>query len=185
VSSSEPWASTSDGGPGDGVTDEAVEAFWVEARRRAKLESLPGYFGPSVIASVRPPAWAFGDDRVTADELLGLVLDGEKTATASAAEDYVGDDNPLPEPGALSIVLDGSGRPRALIGTTDVTVVPFDRVDDAHAAAEGEGDGSLEQWRAEHERFFTDHDPLGRGFRRDMPVVLERFQLLHPKPPRR
>lgn len=181
MSSSEPWASTSE----PAASDEAVEAFWVEARRRAKLESLPGYFGPSVLASVRPPAWAFGGDRVTADELLGLVLDGEKTATASAADDYAGEDDPLPEVGALSIVLDGSGRPRALIGTTEVRVVAFDEVDADHAAAEGEGDGSLEQWRTEHERFFTDHDRLGRGFRRDMPVVLERFRLLFPKPPRR
>ncbi|WP_299055290.1 ASCH domain-containing protein [uncultured Nocardioides sp.] len=187
MSSSEPSASTSEpsepSGPSDG-SDEAVEAFWVEARRRAKLESLPGYFGPSVIASLRPPAWAFGADRVTADELVGLVLDGEKTATASAAEDYVGDESPLPEAGALDIVLDGSGRPRALIGTTAVRVVAFDEVDADHAAAEGEGDGSLAQWRAEHERFFTDNDPLGRGFRHDMPVVLERFRLLYPKPPR-
>lgn len=181
MSSSEPSASTSE--PTDGA-DEAVEAFWVEARRRAKLESLPGYFGPSVLASVRPPAWAFGADRVTADELIGLVLDGEKTATASAAEDYVGDESPLPEAGSLSIVLDGSGRPRALIGTTEVRVVAFDKVDADHAAAEGEGDGSLAQWRAEHERFFTENDPLGRGFRPDMPVALERFRLLHPKPPR-
>lgn len=168
-----------------GPEDAAVEAFWVEARRRAKLESLPGYFGPSVLASVRPPAWTFGADRVTADELLGLVLDGVKTATASAAEDYEADDEPLPERGTLGIVLDGSGRPRALIGVTDVAVVPFGRVDADHAYAEGEGDRTLEQWREEHERFFTEHDPAGRGFRSGMPVVLERFRLLFPQPPRR
>ncbi|GAA1909986.1 hypothetical protein GCM10009737_09250 [Nocardioides lentus] len=167
------------------ASDAAVETFWVEARRRAKLESLPGYLGPSVIASVRPPAWAFGADRVTADELLGLVLEGTKTATASAAEDYTATGEPLPERGTLGIVLDGSGRPRALIGVTDVAVVAFDEVGEDHAWAEGEGDRTLAQWRTDHERFFTVQDPTGRGFRPDMPVVLERFRLLHPRAPRR
>jgi len=161
--------------------DEAeIERFWSLARRRAKLEKMPGYFGADPLAAVRPPAWAFGADPEQADALLALVLDGTKTATASAREDYHDDsDEPLPARGALSIVLDGSGRPRALLVTTDVRVVPFDEVDAEHAAAEGEGDRSLEHWRAVHERFFTEVDPNGRGFRRDMPVVLERFEVLY------
>lgn len=158
--------------------DLEIERFWTEARRRGKLESLPGYFGSSPLDVVVPPAWSFGADPDQADRLLALVLDGTKTATASAFEDYTEDD-PVPERGALSIVLDGAGHPRALLATTEVEVVPFDQVDAEHAAAEGEGDRSLAQWRADHERFFTTVDPLGRGFRNDMPVVLERFEVLY------
>ena len=80
----------------------------------------------------------------------------------------------------LGIVLDGDGHPRALVDTTAVEIVPFDKVDDDHALAEGEGDRTLASWRAGHERFFREHDPHGRGFRPDMPVVLERFEVLYP-----
>lgn len=157
-----------------------VERFWHEARRHAGLETMPGYFGPDAISSVPPPTWAFGDD-ADADALLALVLDGTKTAMTSAREDYVGEEQ-LPERGAMSILLDAAGHPRALVATTSVTVVVFDEVDEEHARAEGEGDGTLDSWRASQQRHLTEHDPLGRGFRPDMPVVLEHFELLHPAP---
>ena len=160
--------------------DREIERFWGEARRRGKLETLlPGYFGTDTAGLVRPAAWAFGADPGQADRLLALVLEGTKTATASAFEDYTEDD-PVPEPGSLSIVLDGAGHPRALLATTGVSVVAFDEVGDDHAYAEGEGDRTLRQWRVDHEEFFTQVDPYGRGFRRDMPVVLERFEVLYP-----
>ncbi|MBZ5739968.1 ASCH domain-containing protein [Nocardioides sp. GBK3QG-3] len=159
--------------------DREIERFWSEARRRGKLESLlPGYFGAAPITVVVPPAWSFGADADQADRLLALVLEGTKTATASAFEDYT-DDDPVPERGSLGILLDGAGHPRALIATTEVSVVPFDEVDEEHAYAEGEGDRTLRQWRVDHEEFFTAVDPLGRGFRRDMPVVLEHFTVLY------
>ena len=72
--------------------------------------------------------------------------------------------------------MDGAGEPRALIRTTDVRVVPFSQVDADHAAAEAEGDGSLERWRSGHRDFFE----RTIGFTEDMPVVLERFELLYP-----
>jgi uncharacterized protein YhfF len=159
-----------------------IETFWAMARRQARLESLPGYFGPTPLASVMPPAWSFGATPEQASELAALVVDGLKTATASAAEDYAAEGEPLPEPGVLGIVLDGEGHPRALVGTAEVEVVAFDDVDEDHALAEGEGDRSLAYWREGHERFFREHDPHGRGFRPDMPVVLERFRVLYPAP---
>lgn len=166
------------------VTPE-VEAFWVLARRQARLERLPGYFGPSALVSLPPPAWSFGSSAEQADELAALVAAGTKTATASAADDYAAEGVPLPEPGTLGIVLDGSGHPRALVTTTAVSVVAFDEVTEEHAHAEGEGDRTLAGWRKRHEAFFREHDPHERGFRADLPVVLERFRVLHPKPPKR
>lgn len=126
---------------------------------------------------LRPPAWAFGATSEQADELLGLVLDGAKTATSSSQADYVKEGQELPAPGMLGIVLDGSGHPRALVVTTESRVVPFEDVDSDHARDEGEGDGSLEQWRTVHESFFTEH--ADGGFQPRMPVVLERFRVLY------
>ncbi len=161
------------------TADDAVSAFWENAKRRARLTTLPGYFGPSPLASVQPPAWSFGATPEHADALLELVLAGTKTATATALWDFEAEDEPVPEPGNLSILLDGTGRPRALIVTTDVRTVPFDEVDAEHAWLEGEGDRSLEQWREVHERYFTEHAAHGHGFTRDLPVVLERFEVLY------
>ena len=51
---------------------------------------------------------------------------------------------------------------------------------DVRTREEGEGDRSLECWRAVHERFFAEH--AAGGFRPDMPGLLERFRLLYPTP---
>jgi uncharacterized protein YhfF len=161
------------------VDEAEVERFWALARSQARITSMPGYFGPTTLEVVTPPAWSFGATPEQADALLALVLEGTKTATASALWDFESDGEPLPEPGTLGIVLDGAGHPRALIETTDVAVVPFDEVDEEHAFHEGEGDRSLGHWREVHERFFTDHAEHERGFAPDMPVVLERFRVLY------
>ena len=91
-----------------------IEAFWNVARFHAKLNTLPGYFGPTPLESVPPPDWSFGDD----DGLTQLLADRGSTLTGSR-EEY-GDE--LPEHGALGILCDTAGRPRALVATTGVDV---------------------------------------------------------------
>jgi uncharacterized protein YhfF len=158
--------------------DDELDAFWDIAREHADLAGVPVFFGANPVRTLRPPAWAFGATPEQSDELLGLVLDGTKTATSSSHADYVTAGEELPAPGMLGIVLDGAGKPRALVVTTEARVVPFDQVDADHARDEGEGDRSLEYWRVVHERFFAEQ--AEGGFRPDMPVVLERFSVLHP-----
>lgn len=148
--------------------DAALHQFWAEART-ARPE-LPAQL---------PEAWAFGATPEHADGLLRLVLDGVKTGTASSLCDYEADGDPLPEVGELSIILDGSGAPRAVLETTEVVTVPFDQVTAEHARSEGEGDRTLAAWRQIHERFWTEHSH--GGFAPDMPVVCERFRLIHPR----
>lgn len=146
--------------------DAILQQFWAEAR--TTHPELP---------ERRPEAWAFGATPEHADGLLGLVLDGVKTGTASSLQDYEADGDPLPAVGELSIILDGAGAPRAVLETTEVTTVPFDQVTAEHARSEGEGDRTLATWRQIHERFWTEHSP--GGFAPHMPVVCERFRLLH------
>jgi uncharacterized protein YhfF len=146
-----------------------LTSFWAEAR--AQHPELP--------ADV-PEAWAFGATAAHADDLLALVLAGVKTGTASSQWDYGATGDPEPQVGELSIILDGTGSPRAVIETTSVRTVPFDEVDTEHARAEGEGDRTLEYWRAAHERFWRAHSENPRGFAPDMPVICELFRLVHP-----
>ncbi len=157
----------------------AVESFWELARFHAKLNAAPSYFGPTPLEAVPPPAWAFGADADQADELLALVLEGSKTATATALWDFDDEDEPLPEVGSLSIIVDGRGHPRALIETTAVEVRPFSEVDEEHARLEGEGDRSLEHWREVHRRFFAEVATHDRPIDDSLPVVLERFRVVY------
>lgn len=148
------------------VTPE-IARFWADAR--AALPHLP---------EAPPEAWAFGATTEHADGLLGLVLEGVKTATASALEDYEADGEPVPAVGDLSIILDGGGAPRAVLEVTGIDIIPFDQVSDEHAHAEGEDDRTLATWRRIHERFWREFATT--DFRPDMPVVCERFRVVHP-----
>ena len=156
-----------------------IDSFWQVARMRAKLNPAGYYTGERPLASLRPPAWAFGATPEQADDLLALLLSGIKTATSGALWDYEAEGEQLPTPGALGIVTDGRGVPHALVATTQVEIVPFDEVSAEHAYLEGEGDRSLATWREVHERFFTEHAVHSHGFSRDMPVVLQRFVVLY------
>ena len=146
--------------------------FWALART-----AHPG------LPSEPPEAWAFGATAEQADELLALVLAGIKTATASSLQDYADDGEPLPAVGDLSIVLDGAGAPVAVLDVVAVEVTPFDEVTEEHARAEGEGDRTLASWRRIHEQFWREHS--AHGFAPDMPVVCERFRVLHAASPHR
>jgi len=149
--------------------EEDIAAFWRRVR-----EQLPD------LTPEPPAAWAFGATTAHADELLALVLAGVKTGTASSVRDYEASGEPLPAVDDLSVILDGSAVPRAVLRTVSIEIVPFDQVTPEHAHAEGEGDRTLTAWREIHERYWRAHSENPLGFDRDMPVVCERFELLFP-----
>jgi uncharacterized protein YhfF len=127
-------------------------------------------------------AFAFGDTPAMADNLARLVLHGPKRATAGLLLDYERENEPLPQPGDHCVVLGGGGEPVCVIRTTDVRVSPFDLVDAAFAWDEGEGDRSLSYWQQAHREFFQRQcERAGVPFGDDLPVVLERFDLVWPR----
>ena len=72
------------------------------------------------------------------------------------------------------VVLDGSGRPRAVLRTLELTQRRFGEVDAVFAFDEGEGDRSLDHWRAAHQRYFT----RLKLYQPDMMLWCERFELV-------
>jgi uncharacterized protein YhfF len=74
-----------------------------------------------------------------------LILNGTKTLTSSPFWDYP--DGRIPFEGALSVLLDGSRRPRAIVETTKVEIMPFGSITDEMARAYGEGEQTVEWWR--------------------------------------
>lgn len=126
-------------------------------------------------------AWGFGNSPEMADELGALVAAGTKKATASSIWVYEDTDEPEPYPGEISIVLNGKDEPICIIETVELSVKPFNEVDEAFAADEGEGDKSLRYWREVHTAFFTrECKSIGkRIFNETMPVLCERFKLIY------
>ena len=119
-------------------------------------------------------AWSFGDD-----ELTELVKGGKKTATASAYDCYLAEDEDLPEIGETSVLLDNDDEAVCIIRTTKVTIVPFNEVSEEHAKKEGEGDCSLKYWRTVHKKFFQEElADIGKEFDEEMPVVCEEFEVI-------
>ncbi|MBP6817171.1 MAG: ASCH domain-containing protein [Burkholderiaceae bacterium] len=148
-----------------------VTAYW-----RDYLASLAGDHAHRLAT---PEAFAFGDSPDLADELADLVVTGVKRATASLAIEFGSLGEPLPAAGDVCIVLRGDGLPVAIIERTEVLEQPFGTVDAAFAAREGEGDGSLASWRANHRDYFARVcERLGGTFDECTPVLCQRFEVI-------
>jgi uncharacterized protein YhfF len=115
-------------------------------------------------------AFSFGDSPELADELLALVLAGQKRATCWAVSEGMKG----AEIGKYMVARDGAGRPRAVVQTLELTQCRYDEVDAAFAFDEGEGDRSLAYWREAHRRYFT----RLKLFQPDMMLWCERFRLV-------
>jgi len=109
------------------MADETVDAFW---QRFVAATGLDGAY----------TAWSFGDSPEMATELAQLVKSGPKRATAGLLPDA---SEEMPQPGDLSVILDGDDRPVCVIRTTAVEVRRFGGVDAEFAHADGEGDRTL------------------------------------------
>ena len=121
----------------------------------------------------------FCADEHNANLCAELVVAGRKRATCSLAYWYLEKDERMPEKGDLVVVTDWSGYPKALVELVSVTLCPFDEIDAAFAAEEGEGDGSLAWWREAHKAFFErEMKAEGREFDEHAMLVLERFRVV-------
>ena len=119
----------------------------------------------------------FGD---TPNELAQLVIDGVKTATCSGYVFYGLENRSLPTTVDYFIILNNEEQPVAIIKTVEVSLVPMDEVSEEFAIAEG--DGSYENWKSIHERFFkSELQKIGLEFSKDMLLVCERFKLIDVK----
>lgn len=118
------------------------------------------------------------------DALVAAILDGSKTSTTSVALQYDVDSEPLPVPGARSVLVDSAQKPVAILEVTGVRLVPLGEVDLAHVLDEGEGHESVAQWRAAHEQFWHSAEFRSAVGNPDFTVddttvaVLERFRVV-------
>jgi uncharacterized protein YhfF len=153
------------------MTNETVENYW--ERFLASLPPDSPYRTKTYIAE------GWGDGPAMADELGVLIAQGTKTATCSALWEWEVEGNPIPQPGLITIVLDGRGEPLCIVETVEISVRKYNEVDADFAREEGEGDLSLNYWREAHRIFFSRVLPkFGKEFSEEMPLVCERFRLI-------
>lgn len=152
------------------IDGSAAAEFWQRFLASVGEEKSEG---PSDVA-------CFGDRVELADELIELVLRGQKRATAGSLAEYEREGVALPEVGDRWIACDGRGRPRAVIETTEMRVGPLSSVDEQFAWDEGEGDRTRADWLINHTAYFTrTHRALGIPFHPDIPVAFERFDVVY------
>jgi len=161
---------TSAASPDGTPRDRRAAAFWAEYCRRAGLPATTPF-----------QAWPFGDSPALAHELVELVLHGPKRATAGLVEYNAGHPGEAPVADGYSVVTELDGAPRCVIRTSWLDRRPLREVDAGFAWDEGEGDRTLADWMAGHRRYFSRVCPtLGIAFSDELPVQLERFELLYP-----
>lgn len=154
------------------MTKETISNYWERF-----LASLPPD-SPYQIKTYIAEGW--GDGPAMADELGALIAQGIKTATCSSLWEWESEGNPIPEPGLITIVLDGHGEPLCIVETVEVSIHKYNEVNADFAHDEGEGDLSLNYWREVHKNFFSRTLPkIGKEFSEDMLLVCERFRVIY------
>lgn len=124
-------------------------------------------------------AWHFCNNEKSANELADLVVNGEKTATASGLCFYEFENEELPKVGSFNIILDWNENAKCITKTSKVYIVQFDQVTEAHAFKEGEGDKTLSYWREVHKKVFEEElKNYKKTFEENMMVVCEEFEIV-------
>lgn len=114
-----------------------------------------------------------------ANELLTLVLNGKKQATASSLLAYTKQNCRIPKVGDYNIITDWDGLPHCVIQTTAITILPFEEITYEICKREGEDD-NLASWQHGHRTFFINEGKiLGYQFSEDMPVIFEDFEVVY------
>jgi uncharacterized protein YhfF len=154
------------------MTAHGVERYWSEfLASHPEIDPLTPY-----------QSWYFGNSSEMAPELAGLVLSGKKTATASlkSINEILPENAPIDN--GYSVVTSFEGEPFCIIRTSEIRFLPFREVDEDFAFDEGEGDRTLEHWRAEHWKYFErEAAEYGVEFDETSEVCCERFRLIYPK----
>jgi len=146
----------------------AVRAFWANcARERGLTLEQP------------VPVRRFGETEAMTLQLNELIVSGEKTITASSPWLLRADPARQSAAGSYSVLAAADGTPVAIFRTTSLRTLPFDRVTADDTQYEGKPVRSLEAWRRVHQAFFERTlKPLGKRWTADMPVILERFEVI-------
>ncbi|PZF99833.1 ASCH domain-containing protein [Micromonospora deserti] len=107
--------------------------------------------------------------------LNALALAGVKTATAGLLTEYAVEGEELEHVGERLVLVDDHDQLAGVVEVTGVEVVPFAEVTWDFARSEGEGDRSVEEWRAGHAAYWA---RVGTPVTGETAIVCIRFRLV-------
>ncbi len=154
------------------IGKNSVKALW-----NSFLEMNPNNTTKEV-----PISFYFCDNKEDANECAELVVKGIKRATATSLWWFEKNNEQLPKIGDQYIVTDWSGNAKAIIETTKIEQIPFNKITAKFAKIEGEGDKSLEYWKRVHKDYYTrEMQPFNEEFDENMIIVCEQFKTIYLK----
>ena len=122
--------------------------------------------------------WRFELSESASNYLLNLVLEGKKKATSSSLKSFELGLETMPKEGSLSVITDWRNKPRCIVKTKRVLILPYKEMTFELARLEGE-DEDLASWQKSHERYFREEGKeLGYFFSPDMEIVFEEFEVV-------
>ena len=148
-----------------------LDAFWSSAKRELAGMALPDEY------QVR---W-IGLDADSTRQVIELIRAGDKTGTFTLPWFVEHTDQPTPAVGDAIILVDFDGHPRLLVKLTDIEDVPFGEITTVHTQIDGTPVRDLAVWKPLHTQYWNGMlEPLGLRVSDDMPVWVEKFELLTP-----
>jgi uncharacterized protein YhfF len=117
----------------------------------------------------------FGTPGAMRDELIELVINGNKRATAATAQEYVDEKEVIEQVGEELYLLGNDGEIRGKVQIAEVTQCAFKDVPDKFALAEAEGDLTGDDFRRSHLAYWN---RIGVSVNDETTIVLLYFDLI-------
>jgi uncharacterized protein YhfF len=172
--SSEKQSDRPDGAPSKGrgggkTTAIPYPEFWREFLATTNIQDADTRFHDVTHAD---------DSMASMADAVQQILSGDKTAGSALLADYEATGREPPPRRGLSILVDESDSPIAVLETLESTITRFSDVDDAFARAHGQGQ-SLKSWRRQCRAAFAARArALGTPFGEDSLLVCHRFRVV-------
>jgi len=148
----------------------ATDAYW----NAAKASS----------ASIGEDYWVrrIGANKPVVDNILALVLSGEKCGTFGLKHLLDRQPGNGPTMGGEAVVVDMDGVPHAIVRTLQLTPVAYKDITEDHLTIEGPGARQLDRWQEIHWPYWSALlEPHGLEPSADMIVMVEHFELIYSK----
>ena len=88
--------------------------------------------------------------------------------------------DPMPQVGDAIILVSFNGKPKTLLRLTVIEKVAFGNVTEAHTAVDGSPVRALDVWKPLHTAYWKERlRPFGLSVCDDMPVLVEKFEVLY------
>ncbi len=134
-----------------------------------------------VLAKQQPATLTLKTDIVEqlSENQAQLIKNGVKTLTATPQAVYQAKAQAQPKVGDIKLVLYPNGNVCCAVQTTQVDIVPFEKVSRMQAYQAADGDRSLDYWKATRQLFFKRAlQPYNLQFDDMMPILLESYQTI-------